>query len=99
GAQPVYMSSARTGQDVDLLLGRPIIYSDSRPVLGSAGDLSLVDFSQYAIANKGGLKQQESLPVRFLYGERTLRFVKRLDGKPLWRAPLTPKNGSSATRS
>src|SRR5690606_15038231 len=63
GGQLVYIPSARTGQDGDLLLGRPSIYSDSRPVLGSAGDLSPVDFSPYAIANKGGLKQQESLHV------------------------------------
>ena len=47
------------------------------------------------IGDKGGVKQSMSIHVRFLQGETTIRWVKRFDGQPLWRAPLTPKKGST----
>lgn len=98
GNQTIYMSSAREGQSTDMILGRPVYYTDDAPALGTAKDLALVDATQYIIADNGGVQQQQSIHVRFLYGETTLRFIKRNDGQPLWRAALTPRGGG-ATRS
>lgn len=98
GNQTIYMSSAREGQNTDMILGRPVLYTDEAPALGTAKDLALVDASQYIIGDNGGLQQQQSIHVRFLQGETALRFIKRNDGQPLWRAALTPKGGG-ATRS
>lgn len=96
--QTIYMSSAKTGEEVDTILGRPVYYSDGMAALGSAGDLALIDRSQYAVGTKGGVKTQSSIHVRFLYGESVVRFIVRYDGQPLWRAALTPKNNGD-TRS
>lgn len=97
--QTLYLSNAKTGEAFDTILGRPLLYSDHVATLGTKTDLSLVDPTQYRIAMKGGITQQQSIHVRFLYGETTLRFVKRNDGQPLWRAALQPKKSTQSTRS
>src|SRR5690606_15841683 len=98
GDTPVYQTNFK-GSGEDAILGRPVFYTDSAPDLGTAGDLALVDWSQYVIADKGDVQQATSMHVRFIYGETAMRFVKRNDGQPMWRAPLTPKSNSALTRS
>jgi HK97 family phage major capsid protein len=95
GQIPVFMPNAKDGDGFDRLLGRPILYSDHAATTGTLNDLALVNGQGYLIGDRGGLKQDQSIHVRFLNNETTLRFVKRNDGQPLWRAPLTPKNGNT----
>ena len=63
--------------------------------LGTVGDIALVDYSQYALANKGGVQAAQSIHVAFLTDEVAFRWIYRVDGSPLWNAPLTPYKGSS----
>lgn len=95
----LFLSSLQTNQPFDTIMGRPVLYSDHVSTLGTGGDINLVDPTQYAVATKGGLTSQQSIHVRFLYGETAIRFVKRNDGQPLWRAALQPKKSTQATRS
>lgn len=81
------------------LLGRPVIPVEYMAQLGAAGDLALVDLSQYLSIDKGGMKQSQSIHVRFLYDEMTFKVTYRVDGQPAWNSPLTPANGSTATKS
>ncbi|TXH56133.1 MAG: phage major capsid protein [Desulfurellales bacterium] len=97
--QNLYLTNYKTPEGFDTLLGRPILYTDHAPALAAAGDLALVNPRHYRIANKGGVTQQQSIHVKFLQGETAVRFVKRHDGRPLWRAALTPKNSALNTRS
>jgi HK97 family phage major capsid protein len=99
GDLPIYLSSAKNGEGFDTILGRPVLYSDHLAAVASANDLALVNPTQYVLATKGGVTQQQSIHVRFLYGETAIRFVERHDGQPLWRAALTPKNSALSTRS
>ena len=59
-------------------------------------DILLANFKDgYVMAEKGGLQQDMSIHVRFVYDESVLRFVLRMDGQP-WRASaLTPAKGSN----
>jgi hypothetical protein len=41
------------------------------------------------------LKSDESIHVRFLYNERTFRFVLLNAGQPWWKSALTPKHSSN----
>ncbi len=99
GNQPVYLpqGSLRGSPDFDTLLGLPVIPTEYQSTLGTVGDIVLADFNQYVAIEKAG-RVAQSMHVRFLYDEQVLKFVTRNDGAPLWKSPLTPKNGG-ATRS
>lgn len=81
------------------VFARPVIPVEYMAQLGTAGDIALVDLSQYLSIDKGGVKESQSMHVRFLYDEMTFKITYRVDGQPAWNSPLTPANGSSATKS
>lgn len=83
-----------SGQPYQTLMGLPIIYVEQAATLGSEGDLSLVDLSQYVFVDKGGIKTASSMHVKFIYDEMALRFTWRVDGQPMWTSTLTPFKGS-----
>lgn len=80
------------------LFGKPINIIEQAQTLGTLGDVALMDLSQYALATKGGINSAVSMHVRFLYDESVFKFTLRVDGQPMWNAPLTPFKGS-ATQS
>jgi len=102
GGIPLYMppgglSEAPYGR----IMGLPAHAIEQCSTLGTLGDLIFANFADgYIMAEKGGLKSDISIHVRFVYDESALRFVLRMDGQP-WRASaLTPyKGGSGATQS
>lgn len=77
------------------LFGKPINVVEQAQTLGTLGDIALMDLSQYALATKGGINSAVSMHVRFLYDESCFRFTLRVDGQPMWNAPLTPFKGSN----
>ena len=96
GGVPVWMpANSIAGQPYQTLMGRPLIFTEKCQALGTAGDIALVDFSQYKIGEKGGLQVATSIHFRFDYDEQSFRFVLRYDGQPTWLSALTPKRGSS----
>lgn len=83
------------GGQYGLLLGRPVIPVEYCATLGTPGDIILADFSQYVMGDKGAPQAASSIHVRFLNDETTFRFTYRVDGQPVWKKPLTPKNGTN----
>ncbi len=77
------------------LFGRPVIPIEHAATLGTAGDITLMDPSQYLMIDKNGVQADTSMHVRFLYNEMTFRITYRVDGQPAWRLPLMPKNGAN----
>ena len=75
------------------MLGRPVIPVEYCATLGTPGDILLLDLTQYVMGDKGAPEAASSIHVRFLTDETTFRFVYRVDGQPVWKKPLTPKNG------
>lgn len=82
----------------DLLLGRPIIYSEYAKKVGDVGDLILGNWGEYLEGIYQPLQSDESVHVRFINHERTFKFWTRNDARCWWRSALTPVN-SSATLS
>jgi len=83
------------GYPYGTLLGRPVIAVEQAKTLGTVGDISLVDPKSYLLITKGGIKQDVSIHVRFLYNESCFRFVMRVDGAPKWSNVVTPAEGSN----
>jgi HK97 family phage major capsid protein len=75
----------------DTLMGRPIIFDENLPSLGSAGDIGCYNWSEYLEGQYGGATFQESIHVRFVQNERAFRLVTYNDGAPWWRTALTPR--------
>lgn len=89
----MWQPSAREGEP-DLLLGRPIFFTEYCKTLGTSGDLVLGNWSQYLEGTLESPKQAESIHVRFINHERTFKFWLENDGRSWWRAALTPKNST-----
>lgn len=86
-----YYNQAPDGQ----LLGRPVNVIEQCQTLGTLGDIILADLGDYVMIEKRGIVASDSVHVRFLYDEMTFKFTYRVDGQPLWNAPLTPANGTN----
>ena len=96
GGVPVYLPPGGiSGAPFASLMGRPVILTEYQSTLGTAGDFMLVDLSQYLTIDKGGVKSDSSIHVRFLNDESTFRFIYRVDGQPIWNSPLTPFKGTN----
>jgi HK97 family phage major capsid protein len=83
------------------LLGRPVIPMEQCETLGTSGDIVLGDFGNgYIVIDKGSMKQDMSIHVRFINDESVFRFVYRIDGQPALAKAITPyKGGATSTLS
>jgi HK97 family phage major capsid protein len=87
-----------TDSGVTMLRGRPVVYNEFCPSLGSVGDLLLAGMDDYLTWEKGGVEAASSVHVEFLTDQQVFRFIYRTDGKPASYTALTPYQGST-TRS
>lgn len=97
GIGMIWQPSAREDHP-DILLGRPLIFTDYVKTLGDKGDILLGNWSQYLEGILSGMSSDESVHVRFINHERAFKFWMENDGRCWWRSALTPKN-STVTRS
>jgi len=96
GGAPIYMpAGGLSGSQFDTLFGRPILPVEQCSAIGDLGDIFLLDLGEYLLIRKGALETQESIHVRFLYGENTFRFTYRVNGAPAWKTTLTPYKGAT----
>lgn len=85
---PVVWAANLAERQPGTLLGYPIVISEHMPQANGDNPL-LADLSAYALFEKGGLYIDYSEHVGFLSGKDTWRFGVRVDGKPLFQAPIT----------
>ncbi len=97
GGTPVYMPPGGLADaPYGRILGRPALACEHSETLGTTGDIALVNIADgYVTAEKGGIKTDVSIHVRFIYDESVFRFVFRLDGQPIRATALTPHKGSN----
>lgn len=75
------------------ILGRPVVFTEKTPALGSAGDLSLVDFGFYLIGDRQAMQARQSDDFKFDVDEVAFRIIERVDGRPWLQSAITPANG------
>jgi len=96
GGVPLWMpAGGLSGLPYQTLIGKPLLFTEKAQTLGTAGDIALIDFSQYLIGEKGGLQVATSIHFKFDYDQQSFRFVLRYDGQPTWTSALTPLRSSS----
>jgi HK97 family phage major capsid protein len=78
-----------------VMFGKPVIPVEYAATLGTPGDIALVSLSQYYLARRAGVQMDTSIHVQFLTDQQAFRWKTRLDGQPVWKKPLTPKNGTN----
>lgn len=95
---PLYVpSGGMNGYPYGTLLGRKVIISEHAKSVGTIGDVMLMAPSEYLLITKGGIKQDVSIHVRFLFNEQAFRFILRIDGQPKWSTTVTANEGSNTT--
>ena len=94
GGSAVWLSNGVGGPPMTIL-GRPVVITEKAQTLGTAGDITFVDFSQYLIGDRQALTIQDSDQPNFTTDEHVYRFVSRVDGRPWVVSALTPRNGSN----
>jgi HK97 family phage major capsid protein len=103
GGIPVYLppGNSLVNAPGGALMGRPVYPIEQCAALGTIGDIVFVDVANgYVVAEKGGLKTDMSIHLRFDYDEAVFRFILRVDGQPVRATALTPyKGGATATQS
>jgi HK97 family phage major capsid protein len=88
--------SAFNGSGMPMLKGKPVYYNEFSAALGTAGDITLIDPAQYAVAVKStGVRSAVSTHLRFDYDEQVFKFVYRMDARPYWDAALTRYKGGN----
>lgn len=82
------------GAPNNTLLGLPVHIVEQVPALGSQGCVTLVDLGAYQTVDREGPAFASSMHVNFLVDEMVYRVVYRIDGAPLFQAPVTSANGN-----
>lgn len=84
-----------TGAGPGTLMGYPIIWTEKLPVLGTAGDIMLCDFSYYLIGDRERPAMATSIHERFRRNQTTWRISERVDGQPWLSAEVPLRDGTS----
>ena len=72
--------------------GRPVIFTEKMPVLGTQGDIGLYDFGYYLIGDRQAISMASSPHFKFQNDQTVYRFIERVDGRPWLQTALTPRN-------
>lgn len=78
------------------LLGRPIYFNEHSQTVGSYGDIQFVNPNGYeAFRKASGVSFADSIHLYFDYNIRAFRWVFRIGGQPVLRAPVSPARGAT----
>lgn len=80
-----------------VLDGIPLLDCEHMPAAGAVGDLSLVDWSYYLIADeRSGVEVAESMHLKFDYGQTCFRMIRYMDGQ-MTQSTYTTRHKTTAT--
>lgn len=104
GGGPVWIgnfSGGQGGMDTPpvTILGRPVIFTEKTPALGTTGDINFVDLSYYLIGDRQQVEVAASEHFAFQNNQTAYRLIERVDGRPWLQTALTPHNNSANTLS
>ncbi|MDD4780352.1 MAG: phage major capsid protein [Tissierellia bacterium] len=94
GNNLVWQPNAREGAP-GTLLGIPFLLNDQSPVLGSEGDLILVDLNYYLIKDGSGISISMSEHPLFTQNRTIIKAFWNVDGQPWLTTPLLARDGVS----
>lgn len=94
-----YGNTSGTDTPPMTILGRPVIFTEKVPALGTTGDINFVDLSYYLIGDRQSVEVAASDQFAFQNDQTAYRIIERVDGRPWLQSALTPHNNSANTLS
>ena len=94
GGSAVWLANGVAGPPMSIL-GRPVIFTEKVPTLGTTLDISLVDFSYYLLGDRQEMRAESSIHAQFTSDQTVYRIIERVDGRPWLQSAITPNNGSN----
>jgi HK97 family phage major capsid protein len=79
------------------ILGRPVLFTEKLPALGTPGDIVFADLSYYLIGDRQAVEVAASEHAFFQNDQTAYRIIERVDGRPWLQSALTPHNDSTNT--
>ncbi len=92
GGGAIWMQTG-SGSVPPTILGRPLLFSEKMPSIGSAGDICFCDFSHYLIGDRMEMRAESSIHAQFVNDVTVFRIIERVDGAPGLLSPITPQSG------
>lgn len=98
GGQLVYMPpNGLVDAPYGTLLGRPVVPIEQASGLGTVGDIMLLSLAEDYVLIDKPMTAASSEHVRFLFNEKTFKWVYPIIGRPLLQAAITPYKATTAT--
>jgi HK97 family phage major capsid protein len=94
GGSPVWLNNGVAGPPMTIL-GRPVVFTEKAQTVGTAGDISFIDFGFYLIGDRQVMSAQSSPHFKFSSDQTAYRIIERVDGRPWLQNAITPKNGGA----
>lgn len=91
GGSAIWLNNGQVGPPMSIL-GRPVIFTEKSPKLGSAGDISFIDWGFYLIGDRQVMSAMSSPHFKFNQDTTAYRIIERVDGRPWLQSAITPKN-------
>lgn len=98
GGSAIWMNNGVQGPPMTIL-GRPVIFTEKVPSLGSQGDLNFVDFGYYLLGDRQAMISTSSPHYKFQNDMTAYRVIERVDGRGWIQSSITPHSGSANTLS
>lgn len=95
GGSAIWLNNGVVGPPMTIL-GRPVIFTEKTPALGSAGDVNFCDLGYYLVGDRMAMSVARSDDYRFGNDVVALRVIERVDGRPWIQSPITPRNAGPA---
>jgi len=98
GGSAIWLNNGTDGPPMSIL-GRPVIFTEKLPTVGTAGDIMFVDLGYYLIGDRQVMSATSSPHYKFGNDMTAFRIIQRVDGRPWLQSAITPKNNSASTLS
>lgn len=95
GSPAVWINNGISGGPPMTILGRPVIFTEKVPALGTTGALNFIDFGYYLVGDRQVMQLETSPHYKFKNDQTAIRIIERVDGRPWLNNALTPANGSA----
>lgn len=77
------------------ILTREVLFTEKVAAVGTEGDISFIDFTQYACGMRKEVTVEKSIHIGWQNDQTGYRTILRADGMPTWATPHTPKHGNT----